>query len=155
MYQRRLLGTNSGVFHREYVYAFDDGLEVDELEGADIVRRRVFFDDVVLLTDHREWSWVGLAVGGWIGLMLTVACGGALVAMHFSENNADAVVVSALVAFIVIVWMMVMIASRSRVLTIFGNRTRVELRFNPLRRKKFQEVETYIIGQIEKTRQDR
>lgn len=154
MYQRRLLSTISGILHREYVYAFDDGLEVDELDGVDIVRRRVFFDDIVILTDHREWSWISLTVGGWFGLIVTLGCGGVMAAMYFKKDEIDPIVVAALAASIVLVWMMVIVSSRSRVLTVFGTRTRLELRFNPLRRKKFQEVEAYIVAQIEKTRQD-
>jgi len=61
---REKLGSRSRFSHREHVYRARDCFEVDEVEGYDVTRKRVFYDDVVLVTRHRfvPWAHATLAV---------------------------------------------------------------------------------------------
>ena len=54
---REKLGRRVAFSHREYVYATRDCFEIDEVEGYDVTRKRVFYDDVVLVTRHRIVPW--------------------------------------------------------------------------------------------------
>ena len=47
---RERLGRRVAFSHREQVYAARDCFEIDEVEGYDVTRKRVFYDDVVLVT---------------------------------------------------------------------------------------------------------
>lgn len=51
--RRRLLGRHADVATRYRVYQVPDAVEVDEVTMVEIRRRRVFFDEVVLVTYHR------------------------------------------------------------------------------------------------------
>jgi hypothetical protein len=70
---REKLGSRSRFSHREHVYRARDCFEVDEVEGYDVTRKRVFYDDVVLVTRHRFVPWAQaillLVVGGLLGLL--------------------------------------------------------------------------------------
>lgn len=56
---RRRLGGWTGPGTRGRVFLTDDAIEVDEHDGWHIARRRVFLDDIVLITLHRARSWMG------------------------------------------------------------------------------------------------
>ena len=68
MAKREKLGQRRGFGYREIVYRTADSFEIDEVEGYDITRKRVFFDDVVLVTRHRFIPW-----GNALGLLLLAA----------------------------------------------------------------------------------
>ncbi len=51
--RRTLLGRGSTLSSRLRVFRTPDAVEVDEIEGYDVTRRRVRFDEVLLVTYHR------------------------------------------------------------------------------------------------------
>jgi hypothetical protein len=55
--RRTLLARRSGLSSVERVYRTRDAIEVEELEGYDVTRRRVLFDEVMLVTRHKEVGW--------------------------------------------------------------------------------------------------
>jgi len=52
--KRTLLGRNAGVMLREAVYETADSIECEAREGYDVTRKRVLFEEVLLVTIHRE-----------------------------------------------------------------------------------------------------
>jgi hypothetical protein len=52
--KRTLLGRNAGVMLREAVYETVDAIECEAREGYDVTRKRVLFEEVLLVTIHRE-----------------------------------------------------------------------------------------------------
>jgi uncharacterized membrane protein len=66
---RERLGRRAAFSHREYVYATRDCFEIDEVEGYDITRKRVFYDDVVLVTRHRIVPWAQIVLSGLLALV--------------------------------------------------------------------------------------
>ena len=61
---RERLGRRVAFSHREHVYATRDCFEIDEIEGYDVTRKRVFYDDVVLVTRHRIVPWAPIILSG-------------------------------------------------------------------------------------------
>jgi hypothetical protein len=59
---RKPLGGWSNAGSRGRVYLTEDAIEVDEADGWHIDRRRVFLDDILLVTLHRSRSWFGFWV---------------------------------------------------------------------------------------------
>jgi hypothetical protein len=55
--RRAFVARRIGFSSVERVYRTRDGIEVDELEGYDVTRRRVLFDEVLLVTHHQEMGW--------------------------------------------------------------------------------------------------
>ncbi len=76
MARRERLGSRSGLEVREYVYRTRDCFEVDYIEGYEVIRKRVFYEDVVLVTRHGFVPWgraVTCGVLGGIDLLLALA----------------------------------------------------------------------------------
>jgi len=57
MARRERLGSRRTFGYRQLVYRGNDAFEIDEIEGYDVTRKRVFYDDVVLVTRHRFVPW--------------------------------------------------------------------------------------------------
>jgi hypothetical protein len=55
--RRTFVARRVGLSSVERVYRTRDAIEVDELEGYDVTRRRVLFDEVLLVTRHKEIGW--------------------------------------------------------------------------------------------------
>jgi hypothetical protein len=132
---RRFLGTAHSWSERVRVYWTDEALEVDRIDHYELHRRRVFFDEILLVTLHSArgggalpWSLVILIA--FLGLVTFIAA--------LSEQNEVALgfliptgvlVVAALTLFLLPSW----------VVTVFGKRTRARMRF-ALRQAKAREV---------------
>jgi hypothetical protein len=136
---RRLIGTRSGLASRVRVYLTPEALEIEDLEGYDVTRKRVFFDDVLLVTYHR---FVGI---GWMvsmGVLLGFA--GLLCLALFAAADRTA----GLVAFLclplpLLVLLVLRLALRVDAVTVYGRRTRAQVHFWFRKRKAravFQQV---------------
>jgi hypothetical protein len=132
--RRTLLGTVNGVTSASRVYRTADAVEVDEVEGTDVTRRRVLLDEILLVTHHRErgTAFVVSALG------LFLACGALSVLVATADRDAAFLVFgfTALPALVALVWRLLRGVD---VVTVFGKRTRAALRF-PLRRARAREV---------------
>ncbi|HYC58542.1 MAG TPA: hypothetical protein VEK79_03165 [Thermoanaerobaculia bacterium] len=63
---RKLLGQSRAVGSRAMVYQVADGLELEVNEQYDVVHKRVLFDDVMLVTIHREIGMTYLLTTGFV-----------------------------------------------------------------------------------------
>src|SRR5688572_33510825 len=59
---RKLLARTNSIATRQRVYRVPDGLEVDWMDTFEVRRRRVLFDEVLLITYHRRYGKVLLTV---------------------------------------------------------------------------------------------
>jgi hypothetical protein len=132
---RRLLGTDQSLAERVRVYRTADALEVDLVDYFNIRRRRVFFDEVELVTLHSGRGLKGMAVG-WVVLTLLVGLAGApLLGSRDPKTSflffgiAGGFALGALLSLFVPVW----------TVTVFGKRTRARMRFR-LRQGKARRV---------------
>src|SRR5262245_54114319 len=71
--KRALLGRQALWFDRSYVYLTDAAFEIDDVDGYEISRRRIFFDDVLMVSLHGERR-IGMIIGlaclnFWVGLV--------------------------------------------------------------------------------------
>jgi hypothetical protein len=78
--RRILLGKNAGLSSRQKIYRTPEYVETEEAEGYDVTRRRVWLDEVLLVTYHQEVGWAFVAVMlvmmtffGFLGLLLMLA----------------------------------------------------------------------------------
>jgi hypothetical protein len=62
--ERKYLGKVRKVGLHEKVYEKPDGLEIDSSRAFELTRRRVLFDEVLMITFHRSYSGVFMAVNG-------------------------------------------------------------------------------------------
>ena len=123
---RTLLGTDA-------TFLTTDGLDVDSSQNYEVIRRRVFFDDVALVTLHRERG---------LGFLLTTAAFGTFflaMAIFVLAINVDAWAV-ALPFFIIgapaFLAFLLRLAMGRAVVTVWGRRSRAVMHFGVFRSAK-------------------
>ena len=118
---RRLLGTVSGIAERVRVYRTAEALEIDQMEYYNIRRRRVFFDEVELVTLHSKRGMVAGAVFcGILALLVGISASpGGRDAGSVLFSVAGAFALGCLISLLAPVW----------TVTVFGKRTRARIRF--------------------------
>ena len=134
--RRVLLGTRQGYHTRERVYATRDALEIDDVEGSDVTRRRVFYDDVVLVTRHRQYGWVFLSV------TLALAIGvGFIVGPLRTPTVGLAVVMYALFGLPFLLSFVIRALFGVEVICVQGRRTKAVMHFQARRRRAIRVFE--------------
>ena len=124
MTKREKLGQRRGFGYREIVYRTADAFEIDEIEGYDITRKRVFFDDVVLVTLHRFIPW-----GNGLGLLLLAGLVGLVVLALAAASTTAALVVAGLGVLPALAGAVASFALGARAVTVQGKRTQARMDF--------------------------
>ena len=145
--ERTLLSRWTSLLARERVYQLPDGLEVESNIYSDVTRRRVFYDDVLLVTFHREASAAYLAVTGIIGLTF--------LAVGLGMLAADIDLWPLAVFFFAIAGpMLVLFFTRLifgvDIITVFGRRSKAVLRFG-MRKQQARTVYGQICATVRNT----
>jgi hypothetical protein len=122
--KRRLLGTQRTLADRSRVYRIEEGLEVDLVDSYNIRRRRVFFDEVQLVTLHSRRGSL------WPVVLLTLLAAGALLAGRAIENNAPVKMVLLVAAFGIGGLAVLAAIFPVWIVTVFGKRTRARVQYN-------------------------
>ena len=131
---RERLGRRTAFSHRELVYRARDCFEIDEVEGYDVTRKRVFYDDVVLVTRHRFVPWAPLILTG----LIAVVAG--LLAFGLSREMGRVAGFTFFVITVALVVLAVLLAAvGGEAVTIQGKRTQARMDF-VLRRGRAAEV---------------
>lgn len=122
--QRFLIGKRNGISSRQRIYRTPDAIEIEEVEGYDVSRKRVFFDDVLLVTYHQFFGWAFLlgmgALIGFFGLITVAAAMGDLRAGLFMFLLW---VLPFLVLFVL------RLILRVDAVTVYGKRTKAQMYF--------------------------
>jgi hypothetical protein len=128
--KRRFLGRYNNLVSRHAIYETDDALEIDEQDNFEIVRKRVFFEDVLLVTMHERTGilaiFVSVGFAALFGLIAAIASGGtswtfAALALPLLTNGV------------------LRIVRKETVITVFGRRSRARIRF-PLRKARAHQL---------------
>ncbi|HVE72909.1 MAG TPA: hypothetical protein VNI54_16195 [Thermoanaerobaculia bacterium] len=118
-------------------YLTKTGIEVDASQAYEVNRRRVFFDDVSLVTLHHERGWAFIGVTGAFGaFFLSVAIFLVSVNFKFWPGAVPFFVVGAPL----FIAALIRLAMGRSVVTVFGRRTRAVLRFGVFRTARAREV---------------
>jgi hypothetical protein len=128
---RLYLGSAHTLSERVRVYWTEKALEVDILESYEIRRRRVFFDEVQLVTLHSKLGgllpWLPLALAALVGFSAVVT----------SEVEASRILTWVALGFLAIG--LVFFLTPLWVVTVFGRRTRARVQFR-LRERKARQI---------------
>jgi len=136
--RRTLLGTASDVVTRVRVYLTDDAVEIDEIEGYNGVRKRVLFDEVLLVTLDRRRRLQSLLV--WGGLTLLFSMPGTIAAFTAGDRAQQVgLVMIAVMGGPFFAGFLVHVAAGTDHVTVFGKRTIAQMRF-VLRKRRAREV---------------
>jgi hypothetical protein len=133
MAARERLGRRSAFATREYVYRARDCFEIDEVEGYEITRKRVFFDDVVLVTRHSFRPWPVAILLGLIAALFGI------MAAAFGSSDRIAGFSFFVLSMLSLLVIVVLLSIGGDVITIQGKRTMARMYFL-LRRNRAAEV---------------
>lgn len=123
---RERLGKSTGAATRDIVYLVEDGFEVESREYAEIVHRRVLFDDIQLVTYHRETGTAYVLITGALALLFLIPAIGVGI---MSDDDLVFGSILAVFGLPALIAMFVRLIFRVDVITIFGRRSKASLRF--------------------------
>jgi fatty acid desaturase len=124
---RRLLGSTNTLSTRTRVYLADDAIEVDEIEGYTGTRKRVLFDEVLLVTLDRRRRLSTLVASAALALLFMAAAGAATAA-----NGTPGSIVAAVTMIISApfwLWFLFHLFLGIDCVTVFGKRTQAQMNF--------------------------
>jgi hypothetical protein len=136
--ERTRIGRFNDLATRQVVYQTTDALEIDEIDQFEVARRRVYFDDILLVTMH---SRVGIAfvVTMAVFFVLLIAIAAVLQSTH--QNTAAMWFAGVSAPFLLALFTRVLL--KQDVITVYGRRSKAAMRFTfrkAYARSKFAEI---------------
>jgi len=122
--RRTFLARRTGLGSIERVYRTRDAIEVDELEGYDVTRRRVLFDEVFLVTHHQEVGWA--FVFAMLGVLTVTGFMTAVVAVVDFKNG---VAMGLLTVLPLVALVALRLILRLDIVTVHGPRSKARIPF--------------------------
>lgn len=136
MNNRTRIGRNNGLATRQVIYRTPAGIEVDELDHFEVMRKRVFYDDVLLVTYHRQPS------PGFVVFMALLLILFAMLAYVAKDVPPLAMTLAAIAALAMILGT-ARLLMQVDVVSVFGRRSKAAIRY-PYRkafaRQMFNEI---------------
>lgn len=141
---RNLIGKWSSFIQRERIYAVPDGIEVEVDERIDVSARRVLYDDVLLVTYHRERGTLYLTLTGIFSL-------GFLALVIYLSTLGDAAMAVGIVfgsfGIPFLIAFLVRAIFGVDVITVFGRRSKAAIRYR-VRKRRAREVHDLICAAV-------
>ncbi len=129
---RRFVGSAHSLSERVRVYWTEKALEVDSSEGYEIRRRRVFFDEILLVTLHSKpggaLPWLPFGLAALVGLT-SASLWSEPAARDPLIWMAGGLFVAGVLVYFTPLW----------IITVFGRRTRARIQYR-LREKKARDL---------------
>jgi hypothetical protein len=122
--RRTFLARRTGLGAVERFYRTRDAIEVDELEGYDVTRRRVLFDEVILATYHREVGWAFV-----VTMLILLTFVGFFTMIIAIADFKSGVVATVFFVLPILAALVLRLALRVDVVTVHGPRTRARIPF--------------------------
>jgi len=141
---RNLIGKWSSFVQRERIYAVPDGVEVEIDERIDISCRRVLYEDVLLVTYHRERGALYLTLTGLFSL------GFIALVIYMSTLGAAAMAVGIMFGIFGLPFLIAFLLRAIfgvDVITIFGRRSKAVIRYR-VRKRRAREVHDLICAAV-------
>jgi hypothetical protein len=137
MTTRTLLRRSRTLMGADAAFLTPNGIDVDSTQNYEVVRRKVFFDDVHLVTLHRGRGIAFLVVTGLFGAFFA----GIAIMIVAIETSAWLWALPFLGIGLVFLVMFLVRASMGRdVITVFGRRSKAVLRFGSLGKDRAREA---------------
>jgi len=124
---------------RELIFETADAIEVDSREGYEITRKRVLFEEVLLVTIHRTYGTAYVAVM----LVLSLLFGVLAVGFKFGAHEAGVAMTFAILALPFLIALIVRVVLKLDFVTVFGRRSKAVLRF-AVKKRRAREVYGHI-----------
>jgi uncharacterized integral membrane protein len=133
---RKVLGRSRSIGSRATIYQGADGLEIEVTEQYDIVEKRVLFDDVLMVTIHREKGVFYLIL---TALMALFFLGIGILIVSVNVNAWPAAIIFGAFGLPALIAFLTRLLLGVDVVTVFGRRSKTDLRF-ALRKQRARET---------------
>jgi len=141
---RILLGREATFSERSYAWLTAEAVEIDEVDGYDVARRRVLLDEVQLVTLHRKRRVTLLVILG-----LATAIFGVPMVIASPRTNAGAFFLFfGLFCAPFALGLLVHLMFGTDYVTLFGKRSRARIAFN-FRKGRAREVYALLVREVQ------
>lgn len=147
---RTFLGRDQNLGGIRQVYRIDGGLEVDEHSFVEIERTRVYYDDVLGITYHRELGAGFLILTGIFSVAFLALAG----IIYGSSQEVGVTIFMVGLSFPFLLAVLLRLIFRVDVITVYGRRTKARMKFffrKALARRIFLNLANETQGRQEKT----
>jgi hypothetical protein len=132
---RKQIGRNFGAMTRELIFETADAIEVESREGYEVTRKRVLYEEVLLVTFHRS-----LGVPYVIALAaLTLLFGGLALIFLLGAHEPGFAIVFGIATLPFLIALVIRLALKLDFVTVFGRRSKAVMRF-AVRKRRAREV---------------
>ena len=132
---RKKIGRNVGLMTREVIFDTPDAIEVESREGYEVTRRRVLYEEVLLVTFHRT---LGTPYVVFMAVMTSLFGGLALI-FFLSLHELGFAIAFSIVTLPLLIALVIRLALKLDFVTVFGRRSKAVIRF-PFRKRRAREV---------------
>ena len=143
---RTRLGSSARAFGRESVYELPDGIEIEATENYEVIRRRVLFEDVLLVTYHREIGIWFVILNGLVGGFF-LFMGVVVVSTQRTGNVWPYLTPWLVIAFPFLAAAALRAILGVEVISVFGRRSKAHIRFT-FRKQRAREVYGRILARV-------
>ena len=137
MQPRTLLRRSRTVVGSDAAFLTDNGIDVESTQNYEVVRRKVFFDDVYFVTLHRERGVGFLIVNGLFGAFFL---GIAIMIVAIDSKSWLWAMPFLAIGLAFTIAFAIRLAVGRNVVTVFGRRTKAILRFRAFQNEKSRAV---------------
>ena len=134
---RTLLRRSRTLFGSDATFLTPDGIDVDSTQNYEVVRRKVFFDDVYFVTLHRER---GVAFVLFTGLFGAFFLGLGILLAAIDTDTWPVALPFFLVGLAIFAAFLIRLSMGRDVITVFGRRSKAVLRFGSFGKERAREV---------------
>lgn len=132
---KTLIGRDNGLASSGRVYETDDAIVAETSDQYELSRKSVLFEDILLITYHREIGWTFVVVQSVIIFFILLVAG-----ITYASNGPSRVVaIMAAFAIPSVLALIVRLIFKVDVISIFGRRSRAAIRFS-FRKKRAREL---------------
>ena len=143
---RTRIGASTRAFGRESVYELPDGIEIESTENYEVIRRRVLFEDVLLITYHREIGFWFVLINGLVGAFF-LFMGVVIVSTQRSGSVWPLLTPWLVLAFPFLLAAALRAIVGVDVISIYGRRSKAHIRFS-FRKQRARELYGRILARV-------
>lgn len=132
---KQLIGRNNTAAVRERIYESEDAIEVESNDQYELTRKSVLFEDIVMITYHRELGWPFVLAQTALLVMVLLVAG----VTYGSGADVKVAAVIAMFAIPSLIALILRLSLQVDVVTIFGRRARAAIRFS-FRKRRAREL---------------
>lgn len=134
---RTLLRRSRTILGSDASFLTPDGVDVDSTQNYEVVRRKVFFDDVYLVTLHRERGIGFLVVNG---LFAAFFLGIAILILAVNSKSWPWATPFLAIGLLFLIAFAIRLAVGRNIVTVFGRRSKAVMRFRPFQTQASRDV---------------